>query len=326
MEMAQLQRSDIDQGYLALVQAVGLVELDRTQIELTGADRAAFLHNFCTNSVRDIPPGGGREAFVLDAKGHVLGHVLLFVTPHSIVLDAVAGQTERLIAHFERYVIREDVSVRDRTAEWADLLIGGPQADDLLDSLALHAPLEPLAHTEAAFRGNRLFIRRVDLVGPESFLIACERRAAVEIVAALANAGAVRAGFAAFEAARIESGTPVFGQDITEKNLPQEVNRDAQAISLNKGCYLGQETVARIDALGHVNKVLCGVRFYGKELPASGSELTAEGGAVGTVTSATYSPRLEAPLALAYVRSSQTARGTKLSSQAGPAEVVALPL
>jgi folate-binding protein YgfZ len=324
--MEQLQRSDIDPGYLALVQAAGLVELDRTQIEFTGADRATFVHNFCTNSVRDIQPGGGREAFVLDAKGHVLGHVLLFVTPHSIVLDTVTGHGENLIAHFERYVIREDVSIRDRTAQWADLLIAGPQADDLLDSLALHVPTEVLAHTEAALRGNRLFIRRVDLVGPESFLVACERKAAAEMIAALANAGAVQANSAAFEAARIESGTPLYGQDITEKNLPQEVNRDARAISLNKGCYLGQETVARIDALGHVNKVLCGVRFFGKEVPAQGSELTADAGAVGTVTSATYSPRLEAALALAYVRSGHAVRGTKLSSPAGQAEVVALPL
>jgi tRNA-modifying protein YgfZ len=324
--MEQLSRSDIDPGYSALVQAAGAVELDRTQIELTGADRATFLHNFCTNSVRDVQPGGGHEAFVLDSKGHVLGHVLLFVTPHSIVLDTVAGQGVKLIAHFERYIIREDVRLRDRTADWADLLVAGPQTDDLLDSLALVAPVEPLSHTEATLRGNRLFIRRVDLVGSDSFLIACERKAAADVLAALANAGAIPAGLDAFEAARIEAGTPLYGQDITEKNLPQEVNRDAQAISLNKGCYLGQETVARIDALGHVNKVLAGVRFQSEQAPPRGSELTADGGVVGTVTSATYSPRLQAPLALTSLRTGHAARGTKLTSQFGPAEVVALPL
>jgi folate-binding protein YgfZ len=324
--MEQLQRSDIDPGYLALVQAAGVVALDRAQIEVTGADRAAFLHNFCTNSVRDLPPGRGREAFVLDSKGHVLGHVLFFVTPHSIVLDTVAGQAHKLISHFERYVIREDVALRDRTADWSDLLIAGPQADDLLDSLALQVPVDSLAHSEATLGGNRLFIRRVDLVGRDSFLVACDSDAIGEILAALANAGAIEAGTDAFEAARIETGTPLFGQDITEKNLPQEVNRDAQAISLNKGCYLGQETVARIDALGHVNKVLSGVRFYSNQTPPKGTELTADGGVVGTVTSATYSPRLQAPLTLAYLRSGHVARGTKLLSQAGPAEVVALPL
>ena len=325
--MERVRSTNVDPGYLVLVQAVGVVELSaRTQIEFTGNDRSSFLHNFCTNSVRDLAPGSGREAFVLDSKGHVLGHILLFVTPHSIVLDTVGGQAERLVGHFERYVIREDVTIRDRTGDWADLLVAGPQAADLLDSLGLHTPDEPLAHTEAALGGNRLFIRRVDLVGPESFLVACERIAAPEVLAAVANDGAIQAGLEAFETARIEAGTPVYGQDITEKNLPQEVNRDAQAISLNKGCYLGQETVARIDALGHVNKVLAGVRFQSSEVPPVGTELTTDGGVVGTVTSACYSPGLQAALALGFVRTGQTTRGTRLSSQYGPAEVIALPL
>ncbi len=194
--MERVRSTNVDPGYLALVQAVGVVELSaRTQIEFTGNDRSSFLHNFCTNSVRDLRTGSGREAFVLDSKGHVLGHILLFVTPHSVVLDTVGGQAERLVGHFERYVIREDVTIRDRTGDWADLLVAGPQAADLLDSLGLHTPDEPLAHTEAALGGNRLFIRRVDLVGPESFLVACERIAAPEVLAAVANAGAIQAGF-----------------------------------------------------------------------------------------------------------------------------------
>ncbi len=325
--MERVRPTNVDPGYLALVQSVGVVELSaRTQLEFTGKDRASFLHNFCTNSVRDLTPGSGREAFVLDSKGHVLGHILLFVTPHSVVLDTVGGQAERLVGHFERYVIREDVTIRDRTGDWADLLVAGPQAADLLESLGLQTPDEPLAHTDASLGGNRLFIRRVDLVGPESFLVACERGAAPEVLAAVANAGAIQAGLEAFETARIEAGTPVYGKDITEKNLPQEVNRDTQSISLNKGCYLGQETVARINALGHVNKVLSGVRFQLAEVPPQGAELTTDGGSVGMITSACFSPRLQAALALGYVRTAQAARGTKLFSQFGPGEVIALPL
>ncbi len=325
--MERVRSTNVDPGYLALVQAVGVVELSaRTQLEFTGKDRATFLHNFCTNSVRELIAGNGREAFVLDSKGHVLGHILLFVTPHSVVLDTVGGQAERLVGHFERYVIREDVAIRDRSGEWTDLLVAGPQAADLLDSLGLRTPDEPLAHTDALLEGNRLFIRRVELLGPESFLVACERSAAADVLAAVANAGAIPAGLEAFETARIEAGTPIYGQDITEKNLPQEVNRDAQVISLNKGCYLGQETVARIDALGHVNRILAGVRFQSSEVPPMGTELTTDGGVVGTVTSASFSPRLQATLALAYVRTGQATRGTRLSSQYGAAEVIALPL
>jgi folate-binding protein YgfZ len=89
---------------------------------------------------------------------------------------------------------------------------------------------------------------------------------------------------------------PRYGVDFTEENLPQEVGRDREAISFTKGCYLGQETVARIDALGHVNHRLVGVRFFGSEVPASGTELTRECRIVGSGTSAAFSPKLNAPL------------------------------
>jgi folate-binding protein YgfZ len=129
-----------------------------------------------------------------------------------------------------------------------------------------------------------------------------------------------------FAAARIESGMPLFGVDFHEDNLPQEVGRDAESISFTKGCYLGQETVARIDALGHVNQRLVGVRFSGNEVPQAGTELSFGGAKVGRVTSAAWSPRLSAPLALAMVRREANAVGTKLESPFGAAEIVALPL
>ena len=108
--------------------------------------------------------------------------------------------------------------------------------------------------------------------------------------AALVAAGVAPCGQAAFDAARIEWGFPLVGHDISDANLPQEIARDKLAISFTKGCYLGQETVARIDALGHVNKTLVGLRFAGSTLPPAGSELLAGDQAVGQVTSSAYSP------------------------------------
>jgi folate-binding protein YgfZ len=130
----------------------------------------------------------------------------------------------------------------------------------------------------------------------------------------------------ALEMIRVEQGYPWYGIDISEENLPQEVDRNAQAISFTKGCYLGQEPVARIDALGHVNKVLGGVTFTGEELPTAGRELWADGKVVGQVTSAGWSPRLARPLALAYLRRGFQAAGVRLTSNLGEATVVALPL
>jgi folate-binding protein YgfZ len=118
---------------------------------------------------------------------------------------------------------------------------------------------------------------------------------------------------ASMEILRIEAGTPVFGKDITEKNLPQEIGRDDRAISFIKGCYLGQETVARIDALGHVNQFLKGLEFSEQlPVPEPGSPLESEGKRFGVVTSSGFSPVRNAPVALALIRSTHATAGTKL--------------
>jgi folate-binding protein YgfZ len=126
--------------------------------------------------------------------------------------------------------------------------------------------------------------------------------------------------------ARLEAGFPWYGQDISEENLAPEVGRDPQAISYVKGCYLGQETIARIDALGHVNRMLVGVGFETADAPSPGTELFCDGKGVGRVTSAAFSPKLQAALALAYVRRGHHEPGSQLSSAIGRVGVVRLPL
>jgi folate-binding protein YgfZ len=136
-----------------------------------------------------------------------------------------------------------------------------------------------------------------------------------------------------FEVLRIEAGTPVFGRDVTEKNLPQEIGRDDRAINFVKGCYLGQETVARIDALGHVNQIIRGLRLLpAAPCPAPGSIALAEGKRVGYVTSSALSPGWKSPIALALVRATHARPGTELMVQdpaandVGVATVTALPM
>ncbi len=319
--------SEFEQHYAALTERAGVVDFsDRTQLEITGNDRAQFLHNLCTNAVRDLRPGGGCETLVLNVKGHVIGHVLLFATEKSHVLETTGGQAEKLMAHFDRYILREDVQIQDRSGEWGELLLAGQQAEAVLDALGVAVPQERLSHGQAQVAGSEVWVRRTDLTGPVDFLLAMPRESVDGVRKALIQAGASESGNEVAEAARIERGTPYFGRDISDENLPQEVDRDRVAISFTKGCYLGQETVARIDALGHVNRLLRGVRFGGSEIPAAGTELTSEGKGVGRVTSTAWSPKLGAPLALAYVRRGQHEPGTKLESQVGPAEVVALPI
>jgi folate-binding protein YgfZ len=311
--------------YVALTEGVGLVDLaDRSQVELTGRDRATFLHNLCTNDIKRLSPGGGCEAFLCNVQGKSIGHGLVFCGPESLVLETVPGQGGRLVAHLDRYLIREQVELHDRSAEWAELLLAGPEAEPLLAGMGVVIPPGRLAHAAATFGGHPVSVRRVEFTVPGGILLSVPRAAMADVRQILTAAGATVCGRRAFEAARIEAGWPSFGQDISDENLPQELARDQQAISFTKGCYLGQETVARIDALGHVNRTLCGIRFQGETPPAAGSELTAAGKTIGRITSATFSPRLSAPLALAYVRRGHNAPGAIVEAEVGQGEVVSL--
>jgi folate-binding protein YgfZ len=313
--------------YDALTGGMGMVDCsERTQIELTGDDRAAFLHNFTTNDIRSLGPGRGCEAFVLDARGHILGHLLVFCTPHSLVLDTVPGQAEKLAAHLNRYIIREPVELVDRSEQWGELLLAGAEIEPRLAEMFDSLPNDRLDHRQVQLVGQSLWLRRVDLAGSASYLLAGLAESVDSASIALTAEGIASCSAEAFEAIRIEAGFPWYGREITEKNLPQEVNRDRLAISLSKGCYLGQETVARIDALGHVNRFLVNVQFHGETVPASGAALRSGETQVGEVTSAAFSPRLQSPVALAYVRRGFEPTGTKLGSDYGDAEVVVPPL
>jgi tRNA-modifying protein YgfZ len=329
--MTQLNQgdgSDPRAEYAALTTSCGLADLNgRTRIELTGADRASFLHNLSTNEIKKLPSGSGCEAFLLDARGHVLAHMFVVCRPESLVLETVPGQEERLIAHLDRYLIRERVELLGRSGVWGELLVAGPNTPEIVAKLtAAPLPAAPLAHVDVSLAGRPATLVRVELTRPFGCLVLCERADVALVGQAIVDAGAKRCGPEAFEMARIEAGFPWYGPDISDKNLPQEVARDALAISFVKGCYIGQETVARIDALGHVNKTLVGVRFAGDQVPAAGTELTAGGQGAGQVTSAVFSPRLNTPLALAYVRRGSEVPGTVLESAVGSAEVVSLPV
>lgn len=322
--------------YQALTARAGIVDVGaRTQIEILGADRITFLHSFCTNDIKKLEPGQGCEAFLCNAKGKVIAYVQVYCRRDSLVLETSPGQSGEIVAHLDRYVIREDVRLADRQPEWSQFLLAGPLASAVLARAMPHAPASVietrsdwLAHADVEIAGVPISLRQARLTGPPSFLLSYPRDDAVPAQSArvrdrLVESGAQSCSLAALEIVRIEAAIPSFGQDITDDNLPQEVGRDVHAISFTKGCYLGQETVARIDAMGHVNRKLCQFLIEGDALPATGSELLADGKAVGWVTSCTFSPRHGSFLALGYVRTTHAASGTNLTSgHDGPRAIV----
>jgi folate-binding protein YgfZ len=306
--------------YHAARNAAGITDRSAlSKIEFRGRDRAKFLHNLCTNDVKALAPGRGCEAFITTVQGKVMAFVRVFAGTESIWVDTIPGAAAALLAHFDRYLIMEKVELADRTAEFAQLLIVGPRARDVV-SAAIEAAvpdMRPLEHSEFAIAGQSCRVTYSDSLGTPSYELLVPATHAPAAWQRLREAGEPielkPIGEQAYEILRIEAGLPVFGIDIDDSNLPQEVGRDKLAISFTKGCYLGQETIARIDALGHVNRHLVGLAIPDDALPPPrGAAIASAGKSVGAVTSAANSPALSCAIALGYVRRGFERPGTEL--------------
>lgn len=319
----------MDSPYHVATTTAGFTPLSRwTTVEVTGRDRATFLHNMCTNDVRGLEPGQGCEAFFTDVKGKIIGHAFLLAGDESVLVITVPDQAARLITHLDRYIIREDVRLADNSAELVWTLAIGPQAEAMLAGLAGGRTANSStgwSHARRPMGESQVVIARCELPWCGGWLIGAPTAVAEGFRSELEGQGAVGCDDDVWRTVRIESGWPLLGVDFDGTNLPQEVARNQQAISFRKGCYLGQETVARIDAIGHVNRELVTVRFSAGEPPAAGAELQSAGEVAGRVTSVCWSPAFAAPLALAMIRRGKTESGVELTCGEQVAEVVRTP-
>lgn len=302
----------------------------RTQIEVTGRDRVKFLHSFCTNDIKKLQPGQGCEAFVTNVNGKVLGHIFVFAERDSLWLESVAGAAATLLPHFDRYVITEDVRFTDRSAEFGELLLTGASSVELLKRLGLSVSSLP-RYGHLAHGSDRLplrSVRQVDWFDPPTWLLSMPVAQLDEVRKTLTQAAACLADNDEFQSLRIAAKFPLYGIDITEENLAQEVGRTELAISFTKGCYLGQEPIARIDAIGHVNRQLCRLELSSGPPPPVGATILdkpfPDGKPIGAITSAA-SKRNRAddkPLALAYLRSAFAKVGNQVIVESGIGIVV----
>jgi len=311
--------------YQSLTTGCGSVEFDHwSTISLTGTDRISFVHNMCTNDVRRLATGDGCETFFTDVKGRIVAHVFALALEEELLLITVPQQAATMINHLDRYIIREDVQLRDDSDTSCWLLVSGAQAPARLNAWTdcntalLEAPWQ---HTPCTIGATEILLVRFQAIWSEGFLL----RYAKSDRRHLQHLAEVACSTSAWNVLRIESALPLFGIDFDSTNLPQEVDRNDQAISFNKGCYLGQETIARIDALGHVNQRLTSLRFSDGEVPPRGTKLFSAGKEAGEVTSSCWSPRLDAPLALAMARRGSHDPGSLLQSKFGQATVLTLP-
>lgn len=303
---------ELKTAYTALTSGAGFVVLgDRCFVRLTGIDRQSFFHNFCTNEVKQLEPGQVCETFVLNTKGKLLGFVHAIVTTDELLLTGHGDQAGKLIAHLDMYLIREDVELSDATEELASVFLCGEQASEKLVAIGVKVPPEN-GSCDATLGGINVRIANIELAG-FGYLIVCPQRELQQVKSTLGNADMPDSSIAALHIVRVEQRTPWFGIDADESNLPQELQRDEQTINFNKGCYLGQETVARIDARGRVNQLLVGLKFTNDQTIA-GDELTHEEKPAGRITSVVKSFRDDCYLGLGYVKRSFKEPGTEIGN------------
>lgn len=314
----------------------------RSRMRFTGAKAADVLTGLVTNDVGALAPGQGQYAAALTPKGKVIADLRIFRMEDSYLVDASPRAKDGWNAVVRKYVNPRLAKYTDESATLASLGIFGVQARYVVEQLttighSALALLAPYSHVSAALGDAPLRIVSVPDLGVEGYEILVPAERSAELWDAAVAAHATPAGLATWEVARVEAGRPEWGVDMDDTTIPQEVNLDTlNAISYTKGCYTGQEIVARVHFRGHVNRTLRGLRASGGEPPRPRAVLFDPGGKqVGDVRSAVVSPRLEG-IALGMVRR-EVADGAQLVARwsadpagdetAGeiPVEVVALP-
>jgi tRNA-modifying protein YgfZ len=278
------------------VQCGLLDQSERGKLALTGAERKTFLNGQVTNDVEALEPGQGCYAAFLTPKGKMLGDLrILDVGPpaEELLLDTERVSLQALFDLVRRFSIGHAVELHKRTVECGLLSLVGPQARDVAGAAGLPA-------TEHSHVEDRLAGRPVRLIATEAGVdVLCAAGDTEAVATALRAAGAEPISAEQAEVLRVERGRPRYGVDLDDSVIPQEAGLNERAVSFTKGCYVGQETVARLFYRGRPNRHLRGIRLAGPA--AAGTPLTLAGKEIGRVSSPVSSPRL-GPVALALVR------------------------
>ena len=296
----------------------------RGVIAVRGDDRQRWLDGMLSCNVKQLAPGGGAHGLLLTPQGRILSELHVLHRGEELWLEteasAIAGTIERL----GKFVIADDVTLVDISASWARITLEGDGAQALFAVLGGAVPAPAHAFASAQMAGAEVIAARYGFTHAEAIQLFAPRASEAALLAALEAAGAQRESEETFELRRVEAGTPWLGKELDDSVLPAEARLDGVAVALDKGCYTGQEVVARMRSRGRLSHLLVGLRFAGVALPAPRSPLVGERGEVGSVTSAVRSPRFGA-IGLGFVQATLAEPGTKLRVHGSEVTVEALP-
>ena len=329
-----LRYTGIESEYAALRQRAILVDrTHRTRMTFDGERRADTLTGLVTNDIAALTPGSGLYAAALTPRGKIIADVRVFARESDLIVDVPVRAAAGWLAMIRKFVNPRTTRYADRSDALADIGLFGSRARAIVAAVAgvngdALGSLTTYSHVTGVIDGTPALVARVPDIGVEGYELIVPAESRPQLWRRAQDLGAVPAGLDTWEVARIEAGRPEWGIDIDESTIPQEANfDDLHAISYTKGCYTGQETVARVHFRGHVNRHLRGLTYPGVDPLPRGAQLIDENEKpVGDVRSSAVSPRLGG-VAIAMVRR-EIAPGTVVRARwdAGESSAVVLEL
>ena len=298
--------------YTALTQGAGAIVFpDPGILRVEGRDRVNWLHNLITTDVEAMQAGSAAYSLLLEAKAHVLADFVLVNQPEHFWLYTSRAAHANLFANLRRAIFREKVTLTDISDQFGIISVQGPLASDCLSktlnlsiSRSLIASLRlPLTNHQLLCVPNPRIPNRFDILAP--------RDAIPDLNRSLATNGANPISLDALNIVRVEAGIPQYGDDFDEITLAPEARLD-EFIAPSKGCYPGQETIARIRNLGHVNRLLVQLQIANSQFPGRSDLIIADEKEIGQITSVVWSFARNMPLALGYTRREYATDGTRV--------------
>ncbi len=309
----------LDSEYAALAVGPAIVNrAERAIVEVTGKDRATWLHNLTTNVVKTLATGDGNYSFATNVQGRILFDLNVIVRPDRLRLDIHRDFLESAIAHLDKYIIIENVTLQDRSNELVVFGISGDRASDIAATLGASqmTAMPDINNVEVNVDDVACLLVRNNFAGHPGFDLHLPVESAIQVWTKMVTPDgpfhAIPAGSEAVQVRRIEAGIPWPGAEITNEYLPAETMQFDRAVSFQKGCYLGQEIIERMRTREKIARRLVQLEIAGDSIPTPGNTITQEGKEVGTITSGTSSPTTGHPIALAYVKTAATDDGTNV--------------